>query len=480
MKQEAPSGTSECQPSEKKPAFRRLFYIERREETDRKAYARGLSCRAMIKKWNHNSIYFRLVLLLVVALICSGTFFALSDRVLGLFFDQTVRDSFQESENERHYQEFQKYVTDNRLSSKDTNALTRWVRQHRDLEMEIYKNYALIYDSMDPGFSGRPDQDDFYYTWQSNYVMTFKDGRAQLVLYGFYVHRMEIMLILLRVTVTFVIFLLIFLLGIRTEIRYIAQLGREVAILEGGDLTYPITVKGKDELSFLASSIESMRLGIQEEIRKNRETTDAFREVITEMSHDLRTPLTSLLLYTEILEGEKYEDPGQWKRYVRAIHEKGVQIKDLSDNIFEYSLNRSERGGLPGEIVSFRDLFYDAVSETAEYLGSQGFPVSLKGEFPEGRVRARQDYVIRILDNIVSNVLKYAAPGEEVVFQAGKEGDGLYISVSNRRGNHTGGRESTGIGLASVRGMMEKMGGSCSTGFAGGVFTIRLLFRTIS
>ena len=113
----------------------------------------------MIKKWNHNSIYFRLVLLLVVALICSGTFFALSDRVLGLFFDQTVRDSFQESENERHYQEFQKYVTDNRLSSKDTNALTRWVRQHRDLEMEIYKNYALIYDSMDPGFSGRPDQD---------------------------------------------------------------------------------------------------------------------------------------------------------------------------------------------------------------------------------------------------------------------------------------------------------------------------------
>ncbi|MBR7044749.1 MAG: HAMP domain-containing histidine kinase, partial [Lachnospiraceae bacterium] len=269
----------------------------------------------MINKWNWNSIYFRLIRLLASALICSGTFFFLSDWAVERFFGDAVRDSFQESQNERNYEEFQKYVTDNHLSSKDTNALNRWARQHRELELEIYKNYALIYDSMDPGFSERQEEGDFYYTWQSNYVMTFKDGRAQLVLYGFYVHRMEIMLILLRVTATFVIFLLIFFLGIRSEIRYISELSREVAILEGGDLNYPITVRGKDELSFLASSIDSMRLGIREEIRKNKETTGAFREVITEMSHDLRTPLTSLLLYAEILENARYEDAGQWKRY---------------------------------------------------------------------------------------------------------------------------------------------------------------------
>lgn len=434
----------------------------------------------MINKWNWNSIYFRLVRLLLIALICSAAFFVLSNQVMGLFFDQVVRESFQESQNQRQYEEFQKYITDNRLSSKDTNALTRWVRQRRNLEIEIYKNYALVYDSLDPGFSGAKDEEDFYYTWQSNYVITFKDGRAQLILYGFYVHRLEILLILFRVTATFLIFLTIFLLGIRTEIRYLAKLSQEVAILEGGDLTYPITVKGKDELTFLASSIESMRLGIQEEIRQNQETTRAFQEVITEMSHDLRTPLTSLLLYTEILENARYEDQGQWKKYVRAIHEKGLQIKERSDNIFEYSLIRSERGGAAEETVSFRELLFDPVSETAEYLGSRGLGVTMKGDFPEGTVRIRPDYISRILDNITSNAVKYADPADPVVFEAGESGEDLYISVSNRCREDTGREESTGIGLDNIREMMEKMGGSCSAGIMGKTFSIKLLFRRVS
>ena len=420
-------------------------------------------------------------MLLIIALACSGAFFALSDRLVGLVFGEAVWDSFQESQNERNFEEFQKYVTDNRLSSGDSNALTRWVRQHRDLEMEIYKNYALIYDSMDPGYSGRQEEEDFYYTWQSNYVITFKDGRAQLILYGFYVHRMEIMLILLRVASTFVLFLLIFLLGIRSEIRYIAELSREVAILESGDLTYPITVKGKDELSFLASSIESMRLGIREEMRKNRETTDAFRDVITEMSHDLRTPLTSLLLYAEILENARYEDADQWKRYVRAIHEKGSLIKELSDNIFAYSLERGTgQEGSAEETVSFRELLYDPVSEAAEYLGSQGFTVTLKGDFPEGRVRVRQGYIGRILENIVSNAVKYADPADPVVFETGRSGEMLCISVTNTCRKNTEGEESTGIGLDNIRGMMEKMGGSARTVLNGKTFVIKLLFSMIS
>lgn len=467
--------------AERKACFRQAFLYRRKEIRKDAASGETPSRPAMINKWNWNSIYFRLIRLLVIALICSGAFFVLSDRAVELFFGDAIKDSFQESQNQRNYEEFQKYVTDNRLSSKDTNALTRWVRQHRDLEMEIYKNYALIYDSMDPGFSGRQEEDDFYYTWQSNYVMTFKDGRAQLVLYGFYVHRMEIMLILLRATTTFVIFLLIFFLGIRSEIRYISELSREVAILEGGDLNYPITVRGKDELSFLASSIESMRLGIKEEIRKNRETTGAFREVITEMSHDLRTPLTSLLLYAEILENARYEDGSQWKRYVRAIREKGVQIKEMSDNIFEYSLERGQsQGEASGETASFRELLYDPVSEAAEYLGSQGFAVTLEGDFPEGSVRVRPDYISRILDNIVSNAVKYADPADPVVFETGERGDMFFLSVRNTCRKNADREESTGIGLDNIRGMMEKMGGSAEAGAAGKTFTVQLLFRTVS
>ena len=65
--------------------------------------------------------------------------------------------------------------------------------------------------------------------------------------------------------------------------------------------------------------------------------------MITEMSHDLRTPLTSLLIYTEILGKEAVKDPQQLMEYVRKIEKKARQIKRLSDNIFEYALIISAR-----------------------------------------------------------------------------------------------------------------------------------------
>ena len=434
--------------------------------------------RPEVNKWN--SIYFRLVRLLIIALVCAAAFFALSHLGFQRFLDKTVGDSYQESQNQRRYEEFQKYITENRIPSSDNLALDRWIRQQKDLEMEVYKNYTLVYDSMNPSDTGKNAKDDFYYTWESRYVVTFRDGRAQLVLFGFYIHKVEILLILLRIAATFIIFLLVFLLGIRSEMHYLSQLSSEVAILESGDLTCPITVNGKDELSFLAYSIEKLRIGIQEEIQKNAEVSKASQEMITEMSHDLRTPLTALLLYTEILESVRYEDPGQWKRYVHAIRDKAVMIKELSDNIFEYALIRSERKKAPEEIYGFQDYFYDILSETAEYLYSQGYPVVIEGEWPEGQIRVRTDYVSRIMDNITSNALKYASKEDAVVFNVGTEGSRLTVSVRNSCKKDIRNAESTGIGLVNIRNMMEKMGGSSMTQVEDGFFTVKLFFENVS
>ena len=434
--------------------------------------------RPEVNKWN--SIYFRLVRLLVIALVCAAAFFALSHLGFRLFLDKTLGDSYQESQNQRRYEAFQKYVTDNRIPSNDTLALNRWMAQQKDLEMEIYKNYNLVYDSMDPSHNDRGTKEEFYYTWESHYVVTFRDGRAQVVLFGFYIHRVEILLILLRIAVTFIIFLFVFLLGIRSEMRYLSQLRAEVSILESGDLTYPITVTGKDELSFLAYSIEKLRAGIQEEIQKNAEVSKASQEMITEMSHDLRTPLTALLLYTEILESVRYEDSSQWKRYVHAIRDKAVMIKELSDNIFEYALIRSERRKTPEEVFGFEELFYDILSETAEYLYSQGFPVVIEGEWPEGKVRVRIDFINRIMDNITSNALKYASREEAVVFNVGTQDGMLTVSVRNGCKKDIRNAESTGIGLVNIRNMMEKMGGSSTTWTEEGYFTVKLLFENVS
>jgi len=77
---------------------------------------------------------------------------------------------------------------------------------------------------------------------------------------------------------------------------YILQLSKEIQILEGGSLEYAITVKGKDELSKLAEGIEGMRKSFKRMIRKETEIVRENQKIVTEMSHDLRTPITSVML----------------------------------------------------------------------------------------------------------------------------------------------------------------------------------------
>ena len=101
--------------------------------------------------------------------------------------------------------------------------------------------------------------------------------------------------------VSVLLFLFIFLYFLHRKIRYVHQLEEEVKILEVGGMDNQITEKGGDELSELAFGLEQMRLSLNENIREKEEIMEVNNRLVTGMAHDLRTPLTALLLYTELL-----------------------------------------------------------------------------------------------------------------------------------------------------------------------------------
>lgn len=119
--------------------------------------------------------------------------------------------------------------------------------------------------------------------------------------------------------------------------QYICQLSVEIQAMEGGDLDVPITFRGNHELTRLAHSLDSMRQAFQEQKEREINIFRANQAMIIAMSHDLRTPLTTLQIYTDILRYKKYE-PSQLDGYLEKIDAKAAQIKQLSENIFEYSL----------------------------------------------------------------------------------------------------------------------------------------------
>lgn len=121
-----------------------------------------------------------------------------------------------------------------------------------------------------------------------------------------------------------------------------------------------------------------MRCAIKERQQKEEEAGKANRELVTAMSHDLRTPLTSLLGYVDILQMEKGEDRGQQRKYLNSIRDKAYQIKELSDKLFEYFIVYGrKREELEAEEVKGADSWAKSWRR-ASLTGERGFDTRVR------------------------------------------------------------------------------------------------------
>ena len=133
-------------------------------------------------------------------------------------------------------------------------------------------------------------------------------------------------------------------------------------------------------------------------------------------------------------------------------------MKQLADYLFEYSLITGEENVQLEEPETMAGLLYDLFSETCGYLEQKGFSVDFHVEWTEEKIRISMDYMMRILDNITSNLIKYADPAYPVMISSPQESPGVVFENRVRLLEEK--PESTGIGLQSIRKMMEKMGGN--------------------
>lgn len=147
-----------------------------------------------------------------------------------------------------------------------------------------------------------------------------------------------------------------------------------------------------------------MRISFRNLIRQEAEMTQENQRIVTEMSHDLRTPVTSIMLYTEILKQGKYKSKEQLFAYLNKIEQKAKRMKQLTDHLFEYSIIAGEREIELEELEQYEVLFYDLFSDTCSYLEQQGFRVIFQVKWIDGLLRISTDYIMRILDNVTSNI----------------------------------------------------------------------------
>lgn len=235
---------------------------------------------------------------------------------------------------------------------------------------------------------------------------------------------------------------------------YLFQLQEEVSLIETGNLSHPITKKGNDELTALAFQIEQLKFTLAKNMESEKEAMRANVDLITAMSHDLKTPLTTLLGYMDIIRLKKYKDEAQYELYLNNCINKINQINNLSNKMFEYFLVFSTEYDV--ELSPISSTFIgDYILENILFFEETGYTVEHKIIQREVILSANTVMLKRILDNIFSNLLKYADKSAKIEILMQIEKNELKLAVQNQKKKDSSLVESTQIGLKSLQRMVE-------------------------
>ena len=305
------------------------------------------------------------------------------------------------------------------------------------------------------------------------YPVYFVDGTLIVAVVDFTEEFFSNLVFVISVLAGLVVIAVIMICYFGTITKRITLLQKSVRKIEQGDFDHKITQRGRDEIGLLARDVESMRDSIVENMTRERRAWEANAGLITAMSHDIRTPLTVLLGYLDLIE---MQNDGQIsEEYIASCRENAMRLKNLSDDMFSYFL---VFGKGDGEItlsrVDARMLVEHIVSEYTLLLSERGYSFEMTGELPAVYLDIEERYFRRVMDNIFSNIIKYADSTSPVLLGVERGEDTLGLYCQNKTRTDKDIPESNGIGLRTCAKMMEEMGGGLSYGEVDGIFTVAL------
>jgi len=422
------------------------------------------------RKWTLTK---KLALLILFAAVVSGLSFFLLQTASNAWIEHYVEsDAYTKRKSAVYAAKLVEYVDANQLASSDQEALTAWIKKQRNLILMVYKDGELRYDSL---FYSE-DETDYRIEVQSDYVqkhaipVRFSDGMASVIIDGFFSNWYYNLAFTIELLTATAIFLGIVLLGIRRSLAYLRTINKEIHILEGGELDYAMTVRGHDELAMIAESIEELRKAFLDKLQTIETLQTESRSLVTEMSHDMRTPLTSLIMYLEFAKKDSAQLAPETSSHIVNAYQKALQIKNQSDNLFAYFLLDKEQEAEP-ETLTAQEAIYDLVSDLGGVLQQEGFRFRMDGELPNVYITVNLEELGRVFDNLLSNLLKYADPREEVVLSLDYSQGRLELSLSNAIRSTDDAPSSTGLGEKIIAKLMARIHGEFDRSISGNTYT---------
>ena len=259
----------------------------------------------------------------------------------------------------------------------------------------------------------------------------------------------------------------------------------------GGHYDIPIAVTG-GELGSIAESINNISGGINDAVADRLKSERMKTELITNISHDIRTPITSLITYSDLLKSEGLDNE-RAPEYLDILIQKSARLKTLTDDLFEASKAASGNVDVHIEKLDFADLVRQVLGELDEKLRDSGLDFRLN--LPEhAPVSADGRLLWRVTENLLSNVFKYAMAGSRVYVDLAPENGWYRLDIKNmsehplnvdpselterfKRGDEARGGDGSGLGLSIAQSFVLLQGGRFALSIDGDLFKASVYLR---
>ena len=273
-----------------------------------------------------------------------------------------------------------------------------------------------------------------------------------------------------------------------------ARLRQGAKAIAAGDLRYTVDETHlRGELREHAADLNRIRDGIGAAVDERMKSQRFQSELITNVSHDIKTPLTGIISYVELLEKEELDNETA-RGYVEVLSRQSQRLKKLLDDLLEAS--KASAGVLPVKLepCELGVLLDQCTGEYGERLEAAGLHLVVTK--PEAPVTIPADgrHLWRVLDNLLSNILKYAQPGTRVYMNLARAGSEAVLTFRNIsreplnlsgeellarfvRGDSARSTEGSGLGLAIAQSLTELQGGRLSLEADGDLFKVTLRFE---